>query len=118
MGVINGRQYQVSSSHTEVPYDLEQLGTYTENYHSISLVEQCNGVIDVPQQENVYISPIQSWIEEAYENTCQFGKQFDNIIHAYVSPSSPPILDHHAGLHFLINVSLLWLVTKDKTKSF
>ena len=42
---------QPSSSHTEVPYDLEQLGTYIENYHSITLVEQCDGVIDVPHRQ-------------------------------------------------------------------
>ena len=63
-------QSQLSYSRTEVPYDLAQLGAYTENYHSISLVEQCNGVVDVPHQTNVYISPIQSWIEEAYGKTC------------------------------------------------
>jgi len=111
-------QSQLSYSRTKVPYDLAQLGAYTENYHSISLVEQCDGVVDVPHQTNVYISPIQSWIEEACGKTCQFGKQFDHIIHAYDSPSRLPILDHHAGLHFLINVSLLWLVTNAKTNIF
>ena len=53
-------QSQLSSSHIEVPHDLEQLETYTENYHSISLVEQCDGVVDVCHQTNVYNSPIQS----------------------------------------------------------
>ena len=97
---------------------MEQLGTYTKNYHLISLIEQCDGVVDVPHQTNVYISPIQSWIEEAYGKTCQFGKQFDHIIHAYDSPSHLPILDQHADLHFLINVFLLWLVPNAKTNIF
>ena len=73
-------QSQLSSSHTKVPYDLDQLGTYIENYNLIRLVEQCDGVVDVPHQKNVYISPIQSWIEESRGKTCQFGKQFDDLI--------------------------------------
>ena len=44
------------------------------------------------------------------------GKMFDDIIHAYDFPSIPPILNHHAVLHFLNKVSLLWMVTKDKEK--
>ena len=97
---------------------MEQLEAYTENDHLISLVEQCDGVVDVPHQTNAYISPIQSWIEATCASTYQFGKKFDDIIHAYDSPSNPPILDHHAGLHFLKIVSLLWPVTKDKAKLF
>ena len=72
----------------------------------------------MPHQTNAYTSPIQSWIEKACGNTYEFGKQFDNIIHAYDSPSIPPILNHHTGLHFLINASLLRIATNDKTKSF
>ena len=30
-------QSQPSSSHVEVPYDLEQLGAYTMSHHSVSL---------------------------------------------------------------------------------
>ena len=65
----------------------------------------------------VDISPIESWIEESCKRTCQFGKQFDDLLHDYNLSSSPPILEFHAGLHFLKNVSLLWLVTKDKEKN-
>ena len=43
-------------------------------------------------------------------------KKFDGIIHAYDFPSNPPILNHHAGLHFLNKVSLHWMVPKDKEK--
>ena len=78
----------------------------------------CNDeVVDLPQHTYVYISPIQSLIEEVCRRTCQFGKQFDNALHAYDIPSIPPILRIHAGLHFLKNMSLLWLVTKDKAKN-
>ena len=45
-------------------------------------------------------------------------KKFDDIIHAYDFPSIPPLSDHHASLHFLNKVSLLWLVTKDKANLF
>ena len=72
----------------------------------------------MPHQANVYISPIQFWIEESCGKICQFGKQFDHIIRAYDSPSRFPIVDHHADLQFLINVSLLWLVTNAKTNIF
>ena len=33
-------QSQLSSSHAEVPYDLEQLGAYTTSYHLISIDDQ------------------------------------------------------------------------------
>ena len=106
---------QPSSSHIDVPYVLEQLGVYyTMSYYLISLDDQHDGVVDLPLHLDLYISAVQSWIEAAYAITYQFGKKFDNIIHAYDSPSSPPILDHHVGLHFLNKVSLLLLVTKDK----
>ena len=111
-------QSQLSSSHIEFSHDLELLGAYTVNYHPISLDDQYDGVVNLPRHSNLYISPIQSWIEAAYTSVYQFGKKFDDILHAYDSPSSPPILDHHAGLHFLEIVSLLWLVTKDKVKPF
>ena len=107
---------QPSSSHIEFPYDLEQLGVYTTSYHSISLNDQYDGVVSFPHHADLYISPIQSWIEAACASTYQFGNKFDDIIHAYDFASSPPILDHHAGLHFFNKVSLFWLVTKDKAK--
>ena len=84
----------------------------------MSLDDQHDGVVDLSQHPNLYISIIQSWIEAACASTYQFGRKFDDIIHAYDSPSSPPILDHHVGLHFLEIMCLLWLVTKDKAKLF
>ena len=94
------------------------LGAYTTSYYLISLDDQNDGVVDLPHSLDLYISAIPSWMEAACASTYRFGKKFDNIIHAYDSPSSPPILDHHAGLHFLEIMSLLWLVTKDKAKLF
>ena len=107
-------QSQLSSSHIESPYDLEPLGAYTRNYHPVSLNDQYDGVVNLPHHSDSYINPIQSWIEAACVSTYQFGKNFNDFIHAYDFPSIPPILDHHTGLHFLNKVSLLWLVTKDK----
>jgi len=107
-------QSQLSSSHIEFSHDLELLGAYTVNYHPVSLDDQYDGVVNLPHHSNLYINPIQSWIEAACASTYQFGRKFDYIIHAYDFPSIPPLLDHHAGLHFLNKVSLLWLVTKDK----
>ena len=97
---------------------MKHLGAYTMSYYLISLDDQHDGVVDLPHHLDLYISAIQSWIEAACASTYQFGKKFDNIIHAYDSPSSLPILDHHVGLHFMEIVSLLWLVTKDKEKPF
>ena len=84
------------------------------SYHSISLDDQYDGVVNLPHHSDLYINPIQSWIEAAYASIYQFGKQFDEVLNSYDLPSIPPILNHHAGLHFLNKVSLLWLVTKDK----
>ena len=106
------------SSHIDVPYVSEQLGAYTTSYYLIRLDDQHDGVVDLPHHLDLYISVIQSWVEAACAITYQFGKKFDDIIHAYDSSSNPPILDHHAGLQFLKIVSLLWLVTKDKEKPF
>ena len=100
-------QSQPSSSHLEVPYDLEQLGAYTTSYHLISLDDQYDGVVNLPHHSNLYINPIQSWIEVACAGTYQFGRKFEDIIHAYDFPSIPPLLDHHVGLHFLNKVSFL-----------
>ena len=84
------------------------------SYHPVSLDDQYDGVVNLPHHSNLYINPVQSWIEAACASTYQFGRKFDDIIHAYDFPSIPPLPDHHAGLHFLNKVSLLWLVTKDK----
>ena len=111
-------QSQPSSSHIEVPYDLEQLGAYTMSYHSVILDDKYDDIVSPPHHADSYINPIQSWIEAACMNTYQFGMDFYDIIHAYDFPSSPPILGHHTGLHFLNKVSLLWLVTKDKAIYF
>ena len=77
-----------------------------------------DGVVNLPHHPDLYISAIQSWIEASYASTYQFGKKFEDIIHAYDFPSSPPILDYHASLHFLNKIFLFWLVTKDKEKHF
>ena len=58
------------SSHSEVPYDLEQPGAYKESYHSTSPFDICDGVVDPLHHVDVYISPNQAWIEEAYESLC------------------------------------------------
>ena len=107
-------QSQLSSSHIDFPYDLESLGAYTMSYHPVSLDDQYDGVVNLPYHSDLYINPIQSWIEAACASTYQFGKQFDEVLYSYDLPSNPPIPDHQSGLHFLNKVSLLWLVTKDK----
>ena len=99
-----------------VPYDLEQPGAYIESYHPIIPFDICDGFVHLLHHANVYISPIQAWIEEACESSCRFGKQFDEVLYFYDLPSNPSILNIHGGLHFLINMSLLWLVTKDSKK--
>ena len=109
-------QSRPSFSHTEVPYDLEPLGAYTMSSHPISLDDQYDGVVNLPHHSDLYINPIQSWIEAACMSTYKLGKNFYDIIHAYDLPSILPILNHHAGFHFLNKVSLLCLVTKDKEK--
>ena len=109
-------QSQPSFSHIEVPYDLELLGVCATSYHLITPGDQYDDVVNLPHHSDWYISPIQSWIEAACMSTYKLGKNF--FIHAYDLPSIPPILNHHAGLHFLNKVSLLWLVTKDKGNFF
>ena len=104
-------QSHPSSSLAEVLYDLEQPGAYKQRYQQISHLDGYDEVVDLPQNTYVYISPIQYRIEEVCRRTCQFGKQFDDVLHAYDIPSSPLILNIHAGLHFLIIVFLLSLVT-------
>ena len=107
-------QSHPSSSHIEVPYDFELLGAYATSYHLISPNDQYDDVVSLPHPADWYISLIQSWIEAACASTYQFGKNFNDFIHAYDFPSSLPIPDHHAGLHFLNKVSLLWPITKDE----
>ena len=50
-------QFQLSSSHTEVPYDLEQFWVYTQSYQQITPFDEYD---DMHHHTNVYISPIQS----------------------------------------------------------
>ena len=107
---------QLSSSHVEVPYDLEQLGAYTMSHHLVSLDDQYDDIVSPPHHADWYISPIHSWIEVACMSTYQFGKNVNDFTHAYDFPSNSPIPDHHAGFHFLNKVCLLWLVTKEKEK--
>ena len=76
--------------------------------------DQYDDVVNHPHHADWYINPIQSWIEAACMSTYKLGNNFYDIIHAYDLSSILPILNHHAGLHFLNKVSLLWLVTKDK----
>ena len=92
---------QFSSSHAKVPYDLEQLGAYTMSHHSVSLDDQYDDVVNLPHHSDLYINPVQSWIEAACASTYQFGRMFDDIIHAYDFPSILPLPDRHVGLHFL-----------------
>ena len=102
---------QPSSSHIDVPYDLEQFGAYTQSYQRIS---PCDEYDDMPHHTDVYISPIQSWIEEACKRTYQFGKQFNDLLHDYNLSSNPPILKFQACFQFLNNIFFPWLVTKEK----
>ena len=73
-------QSQISSSHIEFPHDLELLGAYTVNYHPVILDDQYDGVVNLPHHSNLYINPIQSWIEAACAGTYQFGRKFDDIM--------------------------------------
>ena len=41
-------QSRPSSSHAEVPYDLEQLGSYATSYHFISPDDQYDDVVSLP----------------------------------------------------------------------
>ena len=47
-----------TSSHSEVPHDLEQLGAYTESYQPISPFDMYDGVVDIPHHIDIYISHI------------------------------------------------------------
>ena len=69
-------QSQRSSSHVEVPYDLEQRGAYTTSYHSISPDDQYDDVVCLPHHADWYINPIQSWIEATCMSTHKLGKNF------------------------------------------
>ena len=51
-------QSQPSSSHIEVPYDLELLGAYATSYHLISPDDQYDDVVSLPHLCDQYISPI------------------------------------------------------------
>ena len=97
---------------------MELLGASATSYHLISPGDQYDDVVSLPHNSDWCISPIQSWIEATCMSTHKLGKNFYDVIHAYDLPSIPPILNHHADLHFLNKVSLLWLVTKDKEKKF
>ena len=72
LDVMQSVEYQSrpSSSHVEVPYDLELLGAYAMNYHSISLDDQYDVVVSLPHHADWYISPIHSWIEASCMSTC------------------------------------------------
>ena len=107
-------QSQLSSSHIEFPHDLDLLGACATSYHLIIPDNQYDDVVSLSHHSDMYISPIQSWIEGACMSTYKLGKNFYDIIHVYDLPSIPPILNHHTGLQFMNKVSLLSLVTKDK----
>ena len=51
-------QSQPSSSHIEVPYDLELLGACATSYHLISPGDQYDDVVSLPHLVDWYISPI------------------------------------------------------------
>ena len=84
------------------------------SYHSISLDDQYDGVVNLPHHVDFYIRPIHSWIEAICAITYQFGTKFDDVIRAHDFSYNPPIVDHHVGFHFLNNIVLLWMITKDK----
>ena len=69
-------QSQPSSSHVEVPYDLELHGAYATSYHLISPNDQYDDVVSLPHPVDWYINPIQSWIEAACMSTHKLGKFF------------------------------------------
>ena len=48
----------MSSSHLEVPYDLEYLGAYTMSHHSVRLDDQYDDIVSLPHHADWYISPI------------------------------------------------------------
>ena len=52
-------QSQKSSSHIEVPYDLELLGACATSYNLISPGDQYDDVVNLPHHPDWYISPIQ-----------------------------------------------------------
>ena len=59
--------FQPSSSHTDVPYDLEWFRAYTQIYQQIIPLYEYD---DLPHHMYVYTSPMQYWIEESYKRTC------------------------------------------------
>ena len=67
-------QSQPSSSHIEVPYDLEQFEAYTMSYHSVSLDYQYDDIVSPPRHVDWYINRIKSWIEAACASTYQFRR--------------------------------------------
>ena len=85
-------QREPSFFDSKVPYDMEKPGAYIESYHLTSQFDICDVVVDLLHHADGYISPIQAWIEEAYGSSCQFGKQFDDVLYAYDLPSISPNL--------------------------
>ena len=83
-------QSQLSSSHIEFPHDLEPLGAYTVNYHPVSLDDQYDGVVNLPHHSDLYINPIQPWIEVACVSTYQFGRKFATLFMPMISHPSRP----------------------------
>ena len=59
-----------SSSHIDIPYDLEQFWAYTQSYQQISPLDEYYEVVYIYHHAHMYISPIQSSIEEACDRTC------------------------------------------------
>ena len=51
-------QSQPSSSHIEVPYDLELIGACATSYHLINPADQYDDVVILPHRSDWYISPI------------------------------------------------------------
>ena len=41
----------------QLPYDLDQLGAYTMSYHSVSLDDQYDDIVNSPHHVDWYISP-------------------------------------------------------------
>ena len=71
---------------------MEQLRDYATSYHSVILDDKYDGGFDLPHHVVLYITPIQPWIEVVNTINYQFGKKFDDIMHAYDFPSNLPFM--------------------------
>jgi hypothetical protein len=64
-------------------------------------------------QNDVYTNPIQAWIEEACSGACHFWHDFDHA-HGFMFYSSHHLMDILAYMYFTFDVSLFWMMTKQR----